>query len=1229
MFKRRGQTTGERAAFTGLLRRSACWLTGLLVFMLAAQIASWKLSQDAHFQRLKALETTYVQDRVSSVSSLALSLTAPMSLKERANRVAEIEIKLAWIRKQTDNNVANGAVRNFEATIKGLSKDPNWKTGKQLSNESNWQVTSAAAKTSFQFASMSRRATEEMRLTSESMNQTRLYLLLFSVGAFLSGYILFLHPTAKKLLKFYFQFEEALGRIETQRAELQTQNIKLREQTALAEEQKHDLEELSRLYRSNANQFQSLFAGLPVACYAMRKTGEIYEWNSACEKVFGISEAEALRNTPWDAVLRGEDAEFVRSQFNKALTGKAAGEAETQITRLDGEKRWIINQSIPITDISGNVTGVLTAAVDITERKVAEVQLNESRTLVSRMMESSPQIAYVLDLDTFNLSYANSQISRLIGMSAQEMSWRSTSLRELVHPDDESLVTAHYEGIQNSEEERIFEVEFRVLHVSGSYRWVRTREVVFQRDDQGRVSQVVGSAEDITQRRADEERLRLLSVVAEKNSSAIVIADPRRQILFANPAYGEITGYDIREVTGPDGLMLESIIVPGQEGWASFDHALQRGTHVKADLRAEKKNGELFWLSVSVTPVHTSDHQLSHYVAILDDVTSVREVQNEIATSRERFDFALRNSRSAAFDWDIAANHLQLSSDMETLFGFLPGEASSNYDEWLDRVFEPDREALLEQIESVRSGTSTSIHNEHRLRGDDQSLAWTLVTGEVIKSDADDQPRRFIGTFTDIGARKDAEQKLADSEQRWNFALEGSGAGVWDWNIESKSVFLSRQWKSLLGYSDAEFQDSFSAWESCIHEDDKSLWLEEIKNHLSGRTDMLSIVVRMRHKSGEWRWFHDRGKVVGSTAEGRPTRMIGLVTDITEQKLAALNLEESETRFRSAITALREGFILQERDGRIRMANPQAADITGVPLELLIDGREDCFLDGALDERGGQFARSEFPTIRALNTGEPTADVLVGLKNQGPEPKWIEMSAAPLFRPGDSEPYAAVTIFADVTERRIMEEQMFKHLVQLQETQNDLECKQEELLNQQMELQRANERLNELATTDGLTGLMNHRHFQETLEKAMEASRAANQPLSLALIDVDHFKKFNDTFGHLEGDEVLRSVAKILSAAIGEKGVVARYGGEEFIVLLPGLKPETAVKAVEKARLAIAKNHWTHREITVSIGVATLLDTETTRTEFANRADMALYRSKESGRNQVTHAKDMDLGQAA
>ncbi|PAW80372.1 MAG: diguanylate cyclase response regulator [Pedosphaera sp. Tous-C6FEB] len=190
-------------------------------------------------------------------------------------------------------------------------------------------------------------------------------------------------------------------------------------------------------------------------------------------------------------------------------------------------------------------------------------------------------------------------------------------------------------------------------------------------------------------------------------------------------------------------------------------------------------------------------------------------------------------------------------------------------------------------------------------------------------------------------------------------------------------------------------------------------------------------------------------------------------------------------------------------------------------------------------------------------------------------------------------------------------------------TQAELNRRNDQLREQQEKLRVANEQLQALATTDGLTGLKNHRTFKERLAEEFDRATRYHLPLSLLLLDVDHFKSFNDTHGHPAGDEVLKRVAKHLTESTRSADFVARYGGEEFAVLLPFTHQQAAMALAERTRAAIADEQWDLRAVTASIGVATLHPGITAAADMVKLADDALYHSKETGRNRVTHASEM------
>jgi diguanylate cyclase (GGDEF)-like protein len=174
----------------------------------------------------------------------------------------------------------------------------------------------------------------------------------------------------------------------------------------------------------------------------------------------------------------------------------------------------------------------------------------------------------------------------------------------------------------------------------------------------------------------------------------------------------------------------------------------------------------------------------------------------------------------------------------------------------------------------------------------------------------------------------------------------------------------------------------------------------------------------------------------------------------------------------------------------------------------------------------------------------------------------------------------------------------------------------------QKELLDTNKRLELLSITDGLTKLHNHRHFQDELARAFEESQRYQRPLSLAMIDIDFFKKFNDTHGHAVGDDVLKRGAALLKSSVRSTDLVARYGGEEFAVMMPETALEDAIAFAEKIRGMVETTSLDTQvgplNITISLGVASVPGSRIrSAKELIVAADKALYRAKKNGRNQV------------
>lgn len=171
-------------------------------------------------------------------------------------------------------------------------------------------------------------------------------------------------------------------------------------------------------------------------------------------------------------------------------------------------------------------------------------------------------------------------------------------------------------------------------------------------------------------------------------------------------------------------------------------------------------------------------------------------------------------------------------------------------------------------------------------------------------------------------------------------------------------------------------------------------------------------------------------------------------------------------------------------------------------------------------------------------------------------------------------------------------------------------------------LQEKNKQLQELANKDGLTDLYNHRYLQERLIKEIERAKRYNIDLSFVLVDIDYFKRFNDTYGHQTGDAILKTLGRILKKALRESDMAARYGGEEFALILVHTGSNTAQEAAERLRSTVESyefevdNH--HFQVTISLGIASFgRETISTAKDLVECADKALYAAKKKGRNRT------------
>jgi len=309
-------------------------------------------------------------------------------------------------------------------------------------------------------------------------------------------------------------------------------------------------------------------------------------------------------------------------------------------------------------------------------------------------------------------------------------------------------------------------------------------------------------------------------------------------------------------------------------------------------------------------------------------------------------------------------------------------------------------------------------------------------------------------------------------------------------------------------------------------------------------------------------------------------RTAALEAEICERRAIEQALRYSEDTLLVLFDLLPVGVSIVDKAGRIVQANAAAASL----LKIYHDNR-------LTQADGSAFPIEQLPAVRAIREQRTIQDVEIGLLNDNEQPIWANVSAAPL----PILDLGAVIVTTDITQRKRAEQQ----------------------LNMQFSQATASNReLKKLATTDGLTGLLNRRAFQESIEHACHKAIGTITSVGLILIDIDHFKQINDRFGHQLGDEVLTAVARLLRLTAREEDVVARYGGEEFAIVLRGVAEDQIAAIAERYREAILHHTWEHTAVTVSCG-ATVVRRSLRPEQLIAIADEALYTAKRAGRNRV------------
>jgi diguanylate cyclase (GGDEF)-like protein/hemerythrin-like metal-binding protein/PAS domain S-box-containing protein len=483
---------------------------------------------------------------------------------------------------------------------------------------------------------------------------------------------------------------------------------------------------------------------------------------------------------------------------------------------------------------------------------------------------------------------------------------------------------------------------------------------------------------------------------------------------------------------------------------------------------------------------------------------------------------------------------------------------------WLAyHILDTDKRMALAVI-ALKSGSTleeAKALSNNGMRGSMETVITTVLTMYSAIS------TRTLDLMREKNLRRQAEKALQISEERWKFILDGDKENIWDFNLEDGSKYVLKDEISIIDIIQDNIKDKDST--TRIHPED----IESVKNdfldHLQGNTKFYTNKHRVIKDNGSCFWVLSRGKVVSRNENGKPLRIVGTHSDITERELASIIYRNSS-----------QGMMITDISNNIISINNAFTEITGYN-ETDVLGKNPSILSSG--KHGKQFYNDMWKSINT--SGEWSSEIYNKHKDGH---IYCELLSINLVKNklGATDYY--VSLFNDITEHK-----------------------------------KAQETIHKQANFDSLTHLQNRAMFQIKLEKQRLRSNRNKLPFALLFIDLDHFKNVNDSLGHEIGDSLLVEASTRIMHSVRETDVVARFGGDEFTIILPDIKDTDCIDRVaQDIILELSKPFdfgLNKVYVSASIGIALYPDDADTLSGLLRNADQAMYKAKQTGRSRFNY----------
>ena len=621
------------------------------------------------------------------------------------------------------------------------------------------------------------------------------------------------------------------------------------------------------------------------------------------------------------------DAEVTKGAVRSTVEDHSLYTVEFRLKAKDGEWRWILSRSKVVkSDTSGKAVRMIGSHTDITERKQAEEALATRDMELHNLADSSPGLMgtfYLRPDGSVCMPYTSPQIENLYGLRSEDVVDDATSLLARTHPDD--AVGVNESIAESARTMTPWRHEFRVIHPTRGEIWLEGSTNPRPHPDGGVIW--YGFIHDITERKRTEELIKdeviRRRILVEQSRDGIVVLEESGKVYEANQRFSDMLGYSMEEVhqlhvwDWDAHLTKEQVM---EMVWTVDD----TGDHFETVHR--RKDGTLYDVEISTNGAVYRGQKL--IFCICRDITDRKRAEVTIRESEEKYRLLFETNEVLLTVCDRRGVCQLMNRRVAALHG---GEPKDFIGKSLKELHPKAGEDYIRGIqETMDLGISQETEDEIEFF---QGKRWLLSRMQPVP-DAKGVFRTIQIISQDITERKQAEEALRASQERLSLVIEGSNDGFWDWNVATGQAYFSPRYYTMLGYAPDEFPATYENWRSLIHPEDLAAAEETLRQHFEEKLPTYSPELRLRTRSGDYRWVLSRGKVVERDTEGKVVRMAGTHSDITERKQAEEAIKISERNYREIFNASNEAIFVHDMEtGVILDVNRTMCEMFGYTCE--------------------------------------------------------------------------------------------------------------------------------------------------------------------------------------------------------------------------------------------------------------------------------------------------------